>query len=532
VCLLVACNGDSATTGTGATDTTTTGTGTGTDASTGTPTEPTTGPTGTTALPTDGSASGDASTASLPTTTEDTPDTATTTTGTTGTTTDATTGTGTTDTSDTSSTGEPEPVCGNGVIEAGEACDDGNDDDTDTCVEGCQEASCGDGFVGPGEACDDANDVDDDACSNTCAPASCGDGVVQMGEACDDANAIDTDACLGTCAAASCGDGFVHDGVETCDDANADDSDECTTQCAAPTCADGIQSGGETDVDCGGPECDPCELAENCSEPGDCESGSCDQGQCVVSASCKAIKLAQPNAADGLYDIDADGAGPQAPFKVWCDMTTDGGGWALAIRFAPSQGTFDFYSPHWTTVSVVNEALTSPTDTLDGKFQAYNVLPGGEIRGCMQHPVTKAYGCKHYALPATTTLLDLFTDTPVGSDVAMKGLYFTEDQAEMVKWLTIQGRTLAEASIAPNYVAVGINIDDDQSCYDARVRFGLVLNNENNISTLNDAAGFGAQSYYTSGCDLAPGVDTPWRTPSGFAAGPTIHNTAGHIWIR
>ncbi|MBK8265043.1 MAG: hypothetical protein IPK80_27395 [Nannocystis sp.] len=68
--------------------------------------------------------------------------------------------------------------------------------------------------------------------------------------------------------------------------------------------------------------------------------------------------------------------------------------------------------------------------------------------------------------------------------------------------MTIQGRTLGEASVAPNYVEVGINIDDDQSCYDARVRFGLVLNNEANVITLNDAAGFGAQSYYTAACDV------------------------------
>ncbi|MCY1054767.1 fibrinogen-like YCDxxxxGGGW domain-containing protein [Nannocystis sp. SCPEA4] len=525
MCLLVAC-GDSATPGTSATET---GTGTtSVETTTGTPTTGTPTTTGTTTQPTEGSASGTAT--SLPTTTEGTTEGPTTGTTTTEGTTTGTTGTTEAETMGT--TGEPEPVCGNGQVEGTEQCDDGNDDNTDTCVEGCLSASCGDGFVGPGEACDDGNEVDDDACNNDCAPASCGDGVLQMGEACDDANTIETDDCLSTCAAASCGDGFVHEGVETCDDANADETDECTTQCAAPSCNDGIQSGGESDVDCGGPECPPCELAEGCTLPTDCESGSCDGGQCVVSASCKAIKQAQPNAADGLYDIDADGAGPQAPFKVWCDMTTDGGGWALAIRFAPSQGIFDFYSPHWTMVSVVNEALNSPTDTTDGKFKAYNVLPGGEIRGCMQHPVTKAYGCKFYPLPATTTLLDLFTNTPVGSDIAMKGLYFQEDQADMVKWLTIQGRTLADASIAPNYMAVGINIDDDQSCYDARVRFGLVLNNEVNISTLNDAAGFGAQSHYTVGCDVAPGVDAPWRTPCGFAGGPNIYNTAGHIWIR
>ena len=34
--------------------------------------------------------------------------------------------------------------------------------------------------------------------------------------------------------------------------------------------------------------------------------------------------------------------------------------------------------------------------------------------------------------------------------------------------------TVAEASVPnPSYVAVGVNIDDDQSCYDARVRFDI-----------------------------------------------------------
>lgn len=60
--------------------------------------------------------------------------------------------------------------CGNGIQEAGEACDDGNDDNGDACVEGCVLATCGDGFVEAGvEVCDDGNRVDTDACSNDCA---------------------------------------------------------------------------------------------------------------------------------------------------------------------------------------------------------------------------------------------------------------------------------------------------------------------------------------------------------------------------
>ncbi|MBA3549156.1 MAG: hypothetical protein H0T76_22010, partial [Nannocystis sp.] len=417
-------------------------------------------------------------------------------------------------------------------VDAGEDCDDANNDDTDTCVEGCKTAACGDGFVGPGESCDDANQVDADDCGNDCAPASCGDGKLQPGEDCDDANAIDTDACLGTCASASCGDGFVQAGVETCDDANPDESDACTTLCAAPSCNDGIESGSETDIDCGGANCPKCELAEACAAPADCESGACDGGSCVVVASCKALKDALPDTPDGIYDLDPDGVGPGLPFPAYCDMTTDGGGWTMAIRFAPAMGQFHFYSPHWTMESLVNENVQAPGDPSDGKFPAYNALPGAEIRGCMQHPLTKAYACKAYALPQPTTLLNLFTSTPVGSDIAMKGLYFVETQPQKLGWLTIQGRTVAEASIAPSYVAVGVNIDDDQSCYDARVRFGLVLNNEANIITLNDAAGFGAQAYYTVGCDVAAGVDSPWRTACGFQSGAKSYNTAGHIWIR
>lgn len=45
-------------------------------------------------------------------------------------------------------------VCGNGTVDQGEECDDGNCTQTDAC-NNCRTAYCGDGVVGPGEMCDD-----------------------------------------------------------------------------------------------------------------------------------------------------------------------------------------------------------------------------------------------------------------------------------------------------------------------------------------------------------------------------------------
>jgi cysteine-rich repeat protein len=185
-------------------------------------------------------------------------------------------------------TGGPGPNCGDGIIDDGEACDDGNPDNTDTCLDTCQSASCGDGFVGPGEACDDGNDVDGDECTNACASASCGDGVVQPGEDCDDGNDVDTDLCLATCVMASCGDGFVGP-EEACDDGNADNTDTCLVGCMMASCGDGFVGPGEACDD--GNDVDDDECTNTCASAG-CGDGikqpgeECDDGNDVNTDAC------------------------------------------------------------------------------------------------------------------------------------------------------------------------------------------------------------------------------------------------------
>ena len=62
------------------------------------------------------------------------------------------------------------PVCGDGIVSAGEQCDDGkNDGGYGECAPGCVLGEyCGDGIVQAGEDCDDGNMFDGDACPSSC----------------------------------------------------------------------------------------------------------------------------------------------------------------------------------------------------------------------------------------------------------------------------------------------------------------------------------------------------------------------------
>lgn len=56
----------------------------------------------------------------------------------------------------------------------------------------------------------------------------------------------------------------------------------------------------------------------------------------VPMRDCVEILAQTPVAASGIYLIDPDGPAGESPFEVYCDMTTDGGGWAKVQQFAGS----------------------------------------------------------------------------------------------------------------------------------------------------------------------------------------------------
>ncbi|MBU1239473.1 DUF4215 domain-containing protein [Myxococcota bacterium] len=170
-------------------------------------------------------------------------------------------------------------LCGNGTVDPGEQCDDGNTLSHDGCNELCQiEPFCGNGVVEPGEECDDGNIVSDDGCSRNCTiETGCGNGILELGEECDDDNIDSGDGCDGDCrmenTLAVCGNG-IHEYTEGCDDGNTTDGDGCSSTCMMETgCGDGVITPPEQCDDGNGINGDGC--SRDCFIEFACGDGNC-----------------------------------------------------------------------------------------------------------------------------------------------------------------------------------------------------------------------------------------------------------------
>ncbi|MFH1426462.1 MAG: DUF4215 domain-containing protein, partial [Candidatus Kerfeldbacteria bacterium] len=221
------------------------------------------------------------------------------------------------------------PACGDGTVDEGEECDDGNNVDGDgcsasctlpnacnstctdeigcandlSCVDGacrnpvcsteddCVCAACGDGTLDPGEQCDDGNNVDGDGCSVACTVPSicnatcttefgCGDDLV-----CSDGQCRNTQCTTeGDCICPLCGDGNLDDG-EACDDGNNIDGDGCEADCRIPDSCDSVctdEIGCGDDLVCSDGAC----RNPSCTAEGDCICVSCGDGNLDAGEAC------------------------------------------------------------------------------------------------------------------------------------------------------------------------------------------------------------------------------------------------------
>ncbi len=184
---------------------------------------------------------------------------------------------------------------------------------------------------------------------------------------------------------ATCGDGVIDDG-EDCDD-GPDNGDTCSSQCKTPTCGDAEQNQGESDVDCGGANCDPCLPGAMCTEQDDCVE-VCGDGTCRPPVDCQELKLLKPMAPNGTYRIaPTDGD----PFEVYCIQDVEGGGWTLLLKADGRQNTFAYTADIWTSTELF---LTSQPNLRynQTKLNTWNTVPVKRFLIAMHAPITAEPG--------------------------------------------------------------------------------------------------------------------------------------------
>ncbi len=251
---------------------------------------------------------------------------------------------------------EPEPECGNNILEEGEECDDGNTEDDDGCSSNCEieepvcsvDSDCGiDSCAGgpnycylgdvyqdywfhkcinPGEFnayCSKSTlpklieeceyDCENGKCIDEPEPY-CGDGVCNNDETCS--------SCPEDCGECPpepyCGDGEINQCWEKCDDGNTDDGDGCSSQCVIEYCGDGIIN----DVD------------EECDD-GDDNGVKCDNSEhsCTYcSSGCKLITLKKEKEKS---------SGHTSEIEQLCEPNWQCGGWSSCEEGTMTRNCYD-----------------------------------------------------------------------------------------------------------------------------------------------------------------------------------------------
>ncbi|MFZ9889121.1 MAG: DUF4215 domain-containing protein, partial [Myxococcota bacterium] len=295
----------------------------------------------------------------------------------------------------------PSPSCGDGTLDVGEACDDGNQLSGDGCTRDCiniepgyrcdtagaacvATVQCGDGLIAGSEVCDDGNEASGDGCTATCQrepgyncptpgaacrAARCGDSIVAGFEECDDGAGQAGDGCSAdclleegfrcdvpgqACVTTTCGDG-VREGAEDCDDGNFNTGDGCSPLCTfEPVC-----SGGTCEERCG----DGLKLGNEGCDDGNTRDGDGCSSTCTIEPGFTCSEVSEVPVLPIVY---RDFIGTESGTKLNL-RPGDSGPLHLDFEKYPLQGDTDYRCTFQVQPALVDgkPVLEDPMDCVD-----------------------------------------------------------------------------------------------------------------------------------------------------------------------
>ena len=224
---------------------------------------------------------------------------------------------------------------------------------------------------------------------------------------------------------------------------------------------------GVIELDLGVPD-----LGTRC-DPADCSAGRfCDGDACGYARSCNELTDAPGGpTVDGVYTLDGDGDGDGglSPADAYCDLTSEGGGWTLVLKADGEEDTFRYDSPYWTN-SEEFEGGEAMRDTNEAKLRTYLTVEFTQMR------VVMVTGGVESAV---------VLDVGASSCVELFRRDHTSTRIDREVWLAM----VPDSSLQNNCNREGINVAP--AAHNARVRIGIVGNNEGDCNSPDSRIGIG-----------------------------------------
>ncbi|MBM74373.1 MAG: hypothetical protein CMK59_03135, partial [Proteobacteria bacterium] len=357
----------------------------------------------------------------------------------------------------------------------------------------------------------------------TCSPFNTvidadGDGALTWND-CDDndpniGNQSQDQDCDGTSSADDCDDNDPNstivstdadcDGAPTADDCNDNDSAlgaqsndaDCDGILTADDCNDNDNTQPNSDADCDGVL-----TSDDCDDSDPTSSTEGLSSNCAAT-SCKSIVDNGNAQGDGTYYIDA---GTGSSFPVYCDMSTDGGGWTLILMVKDGDiNTFRYDSSYWSSTTLLNENIAAANTDENMKNQAYHSLSFSQIRLSLNQ-----IGNDHIISTSQNNASDLFTGGHFDPG-------FSRDD-----YLNWHPQSNSQWDNQPHCNKKGFQPSANQT----NCRYGITMNNENECNSNDSAIGFGCHTnnYYPNRNTAAGGHR--WNPDQAYS-------TRGWVFVR